>query len=357
MKHFIIPFLIVLVGCSKPESVEFELSQVPESNLELIFAVNEESGIMLGTPFTVKTNKNGDVFILDSAAGEIVVMDKDGEFITKIGRKGNGPGEFNFLFSLEVDHRGYLFAYDNSSRRMSKFHDAEGYQFIRSFQIPLYDGMFPSRIKYVGSDTTIVQYTTFISGGESSDEVMDRVVGIDIDGNIATDVIAEVGRTQMAYIEAGDRRMNVVIPFGKFTLLESTSNGYFLLNWSAESEFDKYSISGEFIERIGNQIEPYPVTRAQRDSTIASLGQSRAGLANMIPDFQPMIHEFFVSLNGDIWQWIGVREKFEWLVMDENGSPIRRVKAPEGVRFTHADDNRVYGTNIEETTALVYTFN
>lgn len=356
MRYCYILILFLIFGCSSPESGGFNLSEVPESKLELVFTVGDESGVMLGTPFTVKTNKEGDIFILDAGTSEIVVVDKDGNFITKIGRKGNGPGEFNFLFGIDIDPMGYIFAYDNTSRRMSKFHDTPDYQFISSFHIPMYDGMFPSRIKYAGNDTTIVQYSSFMAGGESADAAMDYIVGLDLEGNIVTNVIAEVGRTEMAYIEAGDRRMNVVIPFGKVTLLETSTIGFFLINWSATSQFDKYTISGEFIERIGNYIEPDPITKSEKDSTIARLGQSRAGMVNMIPDFKPVINEYFIALNGDIWQWIGSRENLDWFVMDEYGYPIRRLKAPGGVRFTHADDSRVYGTKMEDASVVIYSF-
>jgi len=78
------------------------------------------------------------------------------------------------------------------------------------------------------------------------------------------------------------------------------------------------------------------------------------GFANLIPDFKPVYSEMFVATNGDIWTWLEPRLKMNWFVMDEEGNALRRVKAPEGVRLTHADANRVYGINIDEASVVVF---
>ena len=48
----------------------------------------------------ISIDSKGDVFILDGRESKIHKYDKNGKFITRFGRKGNGPGEFIHCYSM-----------------------------------------------------------------------------------------------------------------------------------------------------------------------------------------------------------------------------------------------------------------
>lgn len=53
----------------------------------------------------------GRVFIADIQKQLIYVFESDGQFITQLGRKGNGPGEFSYIKSLQITNN-FLYAFD-----------------------------------------------------------------------------------------------------------------------------------------------------------------------------------------------------------------------------------------------------
>ena len=52
--------------------------------------------------YDVKVDDEGNIFVLDSKAGRIQKYDKSGKYLQTIGRKGQGPGEFEMPFDMFI---------------------------------------------------------------------------------------------------------------------------------------------------------------------------------------------------------------------------------------------------------------
>jgi len=63
-------------------------------------------------------DKKGNLFIIDFGNHTIKKFDKDGKFIKNYGRKGQGPGEFLFPTSINVDHDENIYVLDYLVRKI-----------------------------------------------------------------------------------------------------------------------------------------------------------------------------------------------------------------------------------------------
>jgi hypothetical protein len=100
---------------------------------EFTFKEKDEAGeVRIYNPgrFTVDVQDN--VYIEDRSDMAIKVFDPRGKYLRTIGRKGNGPGEFDNIGYLSVLPDGRLMVTDYGNRRTSLF-SPEG-QFLSSFQ-------------------------------------------------------------------------------------------------------------------------------------------------------------------------------------------------------------------------------
>ena len=68
---------------------------------------------------------------VDALADEVYVYDFSGNLQFKFGGKGNGPGQFNFPYSVAVDRAGNIIVMDSGNFRVQVF-DNKG-KFIRAF--------------------------------------------------------------------------------------------------------------------------------------------------------------------------------------------------------------------------------
>jgi DNA-binding beta-propeller fold protein YncE len=72
--------------------------------------------------------------IVDSGLHQVVVCGLQGGFISKFGRRGNGPGEFNFPTHVAVDARQQIYVTDSLNCRVQVF-TTDG-RFLREFGSP-----------------------------------------------------------------------------------------------------------------------------------------------------------------------------------------------------------------------------
>jgi DNA-binding beta-propeller fold protein YncE len=74
---------------------------------------------------------NDRLLIVDSELHQVVICDLRGEFISKFGRRGSGPGEFNYPTHIAADARQQVYVTDSLNSRVQVF-TAAG-DFVREF--------------------------------------------------------------------------------------------------------------------------------------------------------------------------------------------------------------------------------
>ncbi|MGH7581955.1 MAG: hypothetical protein ACREL5_01865, partial [Gemmatimonadales bacterium] len=86
--------------------------------LERTIAPPEGSTALLAEPYSLAVDRNGEIFEADWKVDGIQVFAADGRYLRTLGRKGNGPGEFQV--PIEVAIRGdTLAAYASNQNRVS----------------------------------------------------------------------------------------------------------------------------------------------------------------------------------------------------------------------------------------------
>lgn len=91
---------------------------------------------VLGLISDVLVDSLGNIFILDYKRCNVKKFSHEGQYLTTIGQKGWGPGEFAQPTGLAMDNSGKLYVSDEGNRNVSKF-NAEG-EFIGEFTIEFF---------------------------------------------------------------------------------------------------------------------------------------------------------------------------------------------------------------------------
>lgn len=99
----------------------------------------------------IRINFYNNPILLDLKGSQVVLFGQEGNFLKRIGRKGQGPGEFILPISLEVDKNGNIFISDNPTRRIN-IYDKNGV--FKSSFINSGSHMTPETIK-IGSRNDI----------------------------------------------------------------------------------------------------------------------------------------------------------------------------------------------------------
>lgn len=95
--------------------------------------MNRADAGFLAHPIPFDVGPDGRIYVLDAGNSRIVVFDETGAYITRRGRRGSGPGEFDFgdgnrlikglafFGSIAVDDDGAICVADAGNGRIQKF--------------------------------------------------------------------------------------------------------------------------------------------------------------------------------------------------------------------------------------------
>ena len=93
---------------------------------------DESNGVYFWAPMGIECLPNGNIVVNDQKVNQLFMFDERGNFIKKIGRAGQGPGEFGNPFCMTTTSDSIIVA-DNSNMRI-QYYDLEG-NFIREYKI------------------------------------------------------------------------------------------------------------------------------------------------------------------------------------------------------------------------------
>lgn len=81
--------------------------------------------LVVRDPALVTADRGGRIYILDEANHSILVLDSLGTLIRSLGRRGDGPGEFQFPVALQLESDGTLAVVDLANAVLVRF-DSSG---------------------------------------------------------------------------------------------------------------------------------------------------------------------------------------------------------------------------------------
>lgn len=119
----LILLLIVSFNCDKKKSKK----DWKELNIELnsVFEIPDtsklDSEIFFFHPDFVVTDSKGNIVIADRSLNELIVFDKDGLFLRKIGGRGRGPSEFMNINGMSINNSDVIHVFDQSSQTIKRF--------------------------------------------------------------------------------------------------------------------------------------------------------------------------------------------------------------------------------------------
>jgi 6-bladed beta-propeller len=103
--------------------------------LQQALVIGEMDGpAAFGRIMDVKLGRRGRVYVADDLRHAVFVFDSVGRFVRSVGRRGNGPGEFQAPWRIALDASDSLFVWDVSLARVSVY--APDLSHARDFRLP-----------------------------------------------------------------------------------------------------------------------------------------------------------------------------------------------------------------------------
>ncbi|MEW6653313.1 MAG: 6-bladed beta-propeller, partial [Bacteroidota bacterium] len=106
---------------SKSSVAQLQERKIYHKRIKKIIEFGGIKDSLLFSPSGIKTDKRGNIFILDYVGRFVKKFSINGKLIKQYGRSGRGPGEFLNPFRIYLDIKDSLYVYDNQNLKLTAF--------------------------------------------------------------------------------------------------------------------------------------------------------------------------------------------------------------------------------------------
>jgi len=311
-------------GIQKSEEVVVSNPKAPvyKSGTKMRIVFNEELSIgevegdenyMFGTIIYFNTDKDGNFYVSDSDNNRILKYNPQGKYLLTIGRKGQGPGEFQSLSVPRFDKDDNLYVADSVNNRIS-FFDKNG-KYLKQIQmqeryIDLYINSkgFIVANKWIMSQEANVSKQIYIYGlFDDKFNLMAELYKDEIEMALPT------GRDESAMVEFLAKAFGMMA-FRPYVRLILANNDLIYLGYSGKYEINLYSPGGKIIKKISRDYDPIPVSEKDKGSFVKMAIEGfaapvftedmkkKASQKIKYPKYKPAYQSFTLMENG----WLAV---------------------------------------------------
>ena len=297
------------------------------------------------------------------------VFSRDGRSLGIIGRRGQGPGEFEEVSRVGL-HGDQVWVSDGLLGRVSFFDSA--YEYLSSVSVRGHPTMGASRfdVRAVLADGSLLamRRRSVIEASDPSQSPQYLFL-LDPHGVLRDTVALLPGLSPVAEIRDGlrsRRRVFLIRPVVDRSLWSAAPDGtgFVIVRQEAATGREphtfwvtRFSASADTVLSLNVPYRPVPVPddwlRQNVDeqvrvheggggASVADLVRFRRAVREAIDmfDFFPPVAGVHAAADGATWLKLRTGgDSFEWVVLDEAGRELRRLRAPAGLGLASADRN------------------
>lgn len=350
----LINFLILLNGCNK--KVEQKHTQIPThisalKNLTVFpqnisatdtvklfrensFESNQDVFID-GYISKIAVDHKGRVFIVGQKSGTVAiyVFKSNGTFLTKFGRYGRGPGEFESIASIDVGN-SKLYVLDSQLQKLVIFslddfslisEDTIGRNIIRD-EDKLPGIMKAQNLYALGNDTLLMNFQSRIFSNNFRNIPYYKVSE---QGEILSKKILELERFNFYIPEKRQTSKGIFLPFtmpfSRNSLFAISNTGSMFTAWPEDFLIMEYDNQGNYLQAFYYPIKKVPLFL--KDLDINNLRRQELRKHDL-PDTWPALNTILSDDEGNLWVSTITESDstFDWWVLNQNGELLAKFK-------------------------------
>ena len=240
---------------SGQEEPQYDISLTEQSR----FGDTDE--IFISTISGIAVDEGGNLFLADQSEATVHAYNPDGEYRFSIGRRGEGPGEFNAAYQPRI-HDGELYVLDINQQRVSIFDPMNG-SFLRALSLgnegPDANGA-PVQMEPLSSDSLLVFYNQM--RGEGENFFMNRIPVIkDEEGNILRSDFIELRPSEVFVIRNENAIQMISLPFMGRSYADISPENEIVWGFSDRFLLNTVNLEGQIVRRIYYDHDEVPLDR------------------------------------------------------------------------------------------------
>lgn len=305
-------------------------------------------------------DSEGNIYVGDRDKPGITVLSGDGAVLRRIGRGGEGPGEFKWVGNVRILPGDSLMVYDFGLNRVTVFlpkSDEVAYvtnlAATSSLEPPF------SAEKIPGQRAILAAYRQAYRASDDPAEDQNRkqvLRLLNADGSVQRDSVLVVPSNQNLVVRRGDIISSAgEHPFRSRPVVEVGPDGRIYYGSTDSLAIGIFSLQGQQVGGFSAPYESAPITDEDVEDVYAAHEESWANtfgraLEESTPETWPAFKNFVVDDRGRIWVGLitPTGEPTRWVAFNDSGARVCSATLPENVEIKLIRDRRAYGVATDE---------
>jgi hypothetical protein len=191
-----------------------------------------DENLAFRSPYDIAMDKTGKIYILDNGNSRIQKFSANADYLATIGKRGQGPGDFNDPVSLDIDSNDYLYVSERGNNRIQIF-SPEGNDY-KIFRIDKYR---PSKVRYLKSGLLAMgKLPRLIPPGVKVKSPQKLLHLFDLEGNLKNE-----------FVDGFDFKNRLTNWMGNWFDFDVDKNDFFYLAFKYQNRIEKYSPDGNLL--------------------------------------------------------------------------------------------------------------
>ncbi len=362
--------MLVIAGCQPTESAtetgsapiaggQWQIDAVPS-----VVAGTEASGVLFNNVSGAVRFADGRIAVADGLiSSRISLFTSEGFFEREVGRTGQGPGEFSWIFHVSLGPWDSLYVFDRNQQRLTVFSPDLELARVVPFRPPP-DGSSRGglmRVFRLENDTWVGHGAESMLQANPGTFAQDTVVVGLMDGNLDEYTVVTLlpGFLTTSTVDAGQLRP--MVPAFTPQSLAATWGGCVFVSYTENPTISVYTSDGTLLKAFDGPGTRRPVTRAHLDERIEAYLEAfpRADRSWYERLFNKTAHTthlpFYGALLLDQWGHLWLQEYSppygfgsRWHVLSQAGEWLADVVMPHDLRVFSISEAGVLGQRTVE---------
>jgi hypothetical protein len=330
-----------------------EMEPLNDISFEPVARFGDTDSIFISRVSGIAVADDRSLFLSDRSEAVIHVYDGAGEYRESIGRRGEGPGEFQTIVQPELSN-GNLFVLDLDQQRISVF-DAENYTFRRSFSLGDKEGIRgrPLSMELIPDERILALY----SGSERDGNRLKRTETpaiLDNEGNVISSGFVTLTENNRLLVESNGMFQIFSMPFLGQHLVDVTGNGEIVTGFTDRFLLHYLSFNGDTLRSIYHDIAPPLLDRQALLNNMESEPIRRELSSMDMPDTRQAFNSLRVDDENRLWVSSPTEDTdvYTWRILADTGEMLSQFDKPASSSLQFVKDGFAYFLETDEETGV-----
>jgi hypothetical protein len=341
---FGIALLGLTPGCGiGSEQADVEPGQWQTAEPLWIGEVEGDGPEVFGSIASMAVDQEGRILVFDGRAYELRVFSPDGSFVSRVGRRGGGPGEFQHVIGMSVAPDGSLWLIDGANARYTVLRDDDVETYTR--------GAGVYTVPWTGGHADGHLYDVVMVPGGPSREALVRV---DEAGAVVDTFAVPVNEIETPRVGS----IRLPLPYAPSQIRTFDHSGALWVAMTHEYTLYQIGREGDTLRIIGREEEARPLSPTESDSVSQHIRALREQFRlevrdGLVPRAAPLLRRITVADDGSIWVTRadpppGLPSGSQFDVFDGDGNLIGELSVDFSLSLRLVQDGHMYGVARDE---------